>query len=114
AIGVIILFGLVTKNAILLVDYANTLRRKGRSVREAAIESGRVRLRPIAMTTFAMIFGMAPMAIGWGAGGTVRESMAVVVIGGLVSSMFFTLFLVPVVYARVAGVFKIHGTREES
>jgi len=113
AIGLIILFGLVTKNAILLVDYANTLQRKGRSIREAALESARVRLRPIAMTTFAMTFGMAPMAIGWGAGGAIRESMAIVVIGGLVSSMFFTLFLVPVVYERVATAGKIDFGKEE-
>ena len=111
AIGLIILFGLVTKNAILLVDYANTLQKRGRSVREAALESASVRLRPISMTTFAMIFGMAPMAIGWGAGGAVRESMAMVVIGGLATSMFFTLLLVPVAYERVAtlGKFELGG-----
>ena len=103
AIGLIILFGLVTKNAILLVDYANTLGARGRTVREAALESARIRLRPVAMTTLAMVFGMAPMAVGWGAGGEIRESMAMVVIGGLLSSMFFTLVLVPVVYARVAS-----------
>ena len=103
AIGLIILFGLVTKNAILLVDYANTLGRRGRSVRDAVLESARVRLRPVAMTTFAMVFGMAPMAVGWGAGGEIRKSMAVVVIGGLLSSMFFTLVLVPVVYERLAS-----------
>ncbi len=71
--------------------------------REAALESARIRLRPVAMTTLAMVFGMAPMAVGWGAGGEIRESMAMVVIGGLLSSMFFTLVLVPVVYARVAS-----------
>ena len=103
AIGLIILFGLVTKNAILLVDYANTLGARGRTVREAALESARVRLRPVAMTTLAMVFGMAPMAVGWGAGGEIRESMAMVVIGGLLSSMVFTLVLVPVVYARFAS-----------
>jgi HAE1 family hydrophobic/amphiphilic exporter-1 len=113
AIGLIILFGLVTKNAILLVDYANTLQKRGRSIRDAALESARVRLRPIAMTTFAMIFGMSPMAVGWGAGGAVRESMAIVVIGGLASSMFFTLFLVPIVYERVATLGKIEFAREE-
>ncbi|MCL4485986.1 MAG: efflux RND transporter permease subunit [Nitrospirae bacterium] len=103
AIGLIILFGLVTKNAILLVDYANTLGRRGRSVRQSALESARIRLRPVAMTTLAMVFGMAPMAVGWGAGGEIRQSMAVVVIGGLLSSMFFTLVLVPVVYERVVS-----------
>ncbi len=114
AIGLIILFGLVTKNAILLVDYANTLIRRGRSVREAVLESAAVRLRPIAMTTLAMVFGMAPMAVGWGAGGQVRQSMAVVVIGGLISSMFFTLFLVPVVYERLSLVRRPMGREEEN
>ena len=104
AIGLIILFGLVTKNAILLVDCANRERRLGRGPKEAAIVSARTRLRPISMTTFAMVFGMMPMAAGLGAGGRIRESMALVVIGGLLSSMVFTLFLVPVVYARVEGL----------
>ena len=104
AIGLIILFGLVTKNAILLVDCANRERRLGRGPKEAAIISARTRLRPISMTTFAMVFGMMPMAAGLGAGGRIRESMALVVIGGLLSSMVFTLFLVPVVYARVEGL----------
>ena len=104
AIGLIILFGLVTKNAILLVDCANRERRLGRGPKEAAIISARMRLRPISMTTFAMVFGMMPMAAGLGAGGRIRESMALVVIGGLLSSMVFTLFLVPVVYARVEGL----------
>ncbi|MGC8528588.1 MAG: efflux RND transporter permease subunit [Leptospirillia bacterium] len=104
AIGLIILFGLVTKNAILLVDCANRHRRLGKSPKQAAIISARTRLRPISMTTFAMVFGMMPMAAGLGAGGRIRESMALVVIGGLLSSMVFTLFLVPVVYSRVEGL----------
>jgi HAE1 family hydrophobic/amphiphilic exporter-1 len=104
AIGLIILFGLVTKNAILLVDCANRQRRLGKSPQESAIISARTRLRPISMTTFAMVFGMLPMAVGLGSGGRIRESMALVVIGGLLSSMAFTLFLVPVVYARVESL----------
>ena len=66
--------------------------------------SARTRLRPISMTTFAMVFGMMPMAVGLGSGGRIRESMALVVIGGLLSSMVFTLFLVPVVYSRVESL----------
>ncbi len=104
AIGLIILFGLVTKNAILLVDCANRQRRLGKGPKEAAIISARTRLRPISMTTFAMVFGMMPMAVGLGSGGRIRESMALVVIGGLLSSMVFTLFLVPVVYSRVESL----------
>lgn len=113
AIGLIILFGLVTKNAILLVDHANRQRRLGKDPREAARLSARIRLRPIAMTTLAMVFGMLPMAVGLGAGGRIRESMAVVVIGGLLSSMIFTLFLVPVVYARVVLLSERWGQVEE-
>ena len=113
AIGLIILFGLVTKNAILLVDHANRQRRSGKTPQESARLSARVRLRPIAMTTLAMVFGMLPMAVGLGAGGRIRESMAVVVIGGLLSSMIFTLFLVPVVYAKGVLLAERWGRAEE-
>ncbi len=101
AMGVIILFGLVAKNAILLVDYTNTVRRRGKSCREALMEACPVRLRPVLMTTVAMIAGMLPMSFGWGAGGALRVPMALVVIGGLLSSMLLTLVVVPVVYDRM-------------
>ena len=101
AMGLIILFGLVAKNAILLVDYTNTLRRRGLGCREALLEACPVRLRPVVMTTVAMIAGMLPMAFGWGSGGALRVPMALVVIGGLLSSMALTLIVVPVVYDRV-------------
>ena len=101
AMGVIILFGLVAKNAILLVDYTNTVRRRGKSCREALMEACPVRLRPVLMTTVAMIAGMLPMSFGWGAGGALRVPMALVVIGGLLSSMLLTLVVVPVVYDRI-------------
>ncbi|HST59986.1 MAG TPA: efflux RND transporter permease subunit, partial [Longimicrobium sp.] len=97
-IGVIMLMGLVTKNAILLVDNANERRQAGEDRRTALIEAGRVRLRPIVMTTAAMIFGMLPIAIGAGEGGGFRAPMARAVIGGLITSTLLTLVVVPVAY----------------
>jgi HAE1 family hydrophobic/amphiphilic exporter-1 len=97
-IGVIMLMGLVTKNAILLVDNANERRQAGTGRTAALIEAGRVRLRPIVMTTLAMIFGMLPIAIGMGEGGGFRAPMARAVIGGLITSTLLTLVVVPVAY----------------
>lgn len=111
-IGVIMLMGLVTKNAILLVDYTNTLRGRGLEREEALLEAGPVRLRPILMTTAAMIFGMLPVAFALSAGGELRAPMAIAVIGGLLTSMLLTLVVVPVAYStldtikeKVAGFF---------
>ena len=97
-IGLILLLGLVKKNAILLVDYTNTLRARGIERREAILEAGPVRLRPILMTTFAMIFGMLPVALGVGEGAETRSPMGVAVIGGLLTSLFLTLVVVPAAY----------------
>jgi len=97
-IGLILLMGLVKKNAILLVDYTNTLRGRGLSRREAIKEAGPVRLRPILMTTFAMVFGMVPVAFGVGEGAETRSPMGVAVIGGLLTSLFLTLLVVPAAY----------------
>jgi HAE1 family hydrophobic/amphiphilic exporter-1 len=97
-IGLIMLMGLVTKNAILLVDYAKTLRAGGMARREAMITAGRTRLRPIMMTTAAMVFGMLPLALALGAGAEMRAPMARAVIGGLLTSTFLTLLVVPVTY----------------
>jgi HAE1 family hydrophobic/amphiphilic exporter-1 len=97
-IGLIMLMGLVTKNAILLVDYAKVLRARGMGRTEAVITAGRTRLRPIMMTTLAMIFGMLPLALALGAGAEMRAPMARAVIGGLITSTFLTLLVVPVVY----------------
>lgn len=97
-IGLILLMGLVKKNAILLVDYTNTLRAQGMERREAILTAGPVRLRPILMTTFAMVMGMMPIAIGIGEGSETRAPMAVATIGGLLTSLFLTLVVVPVVY----------------
>lgn len=97
-IGFIMLMGLVTKNAILLVDFTNQALRAGRSVREAILEAGQVRLRPILMTTMAMIFGMLPMAVGVGSGGEMLAPMGRAVIGGVITSTLLTLLIVPVLY----------------
>lgn len=97
-IGIILLMGLVTKNAILLVDNANQHRREGMARDDALAEAGSVRLRPIVMTTLAMIFGMLPIALGTGEGGEFRAPMARAVIGGLITSTLLTLIVVPVVY----------------
>ncbi|HEX6064619.1 MAG TPA: efflux RND transporter permease subunit, partial [Longimicrobiales bacterium] len=97
-IGLIMLMGLVTKNAILLVDNANERRLKGSDRRTALIDAGAVRLRPIMMTTAAMIFGMLPIALALGEGGGFRAPMARAVIGGLITSTMLTLIVVPVVY----------------
>ena len=100
-IGMIMLFGLVAKNGILLVDYANTLRKRGLTYAEGIVTAGGTRLRPIVMTTAAMVFGMLPLALGRTEGGEIRMSMGIVLIGGLLSSLFLTLFLVPAMYVTV-------------
>lgn len=98
-IGLIVLIGLVAKNAILLVDFTNHIRsEQNMDVFEALIEAGKERLRPILMTTFAMIFGMLPIALASGDGAEMKNGMAWAIIGGLTSSMILTLIVVPVVY----------------
>jgi HAE1 family hydrophobic/amphiphilic exporter-1 len=97
-IGVIMLMGLVTKNAILLVDFVNKARDHGSDRRTALIDAGELRLRPIVMTTLAMIFGMLPTALALGSGAEFRAPMAHAVIGGLITSTLLTLVVVPVVY----------------
>jgi HAE1 family hydrophobic/amphiphilic exporter-1 len=103
-IGVIMLMGLVVKNAILLVDYANHQVEQGKTAKEALMIAGPVRLRPILMTTAAMIFGMLPVALALGEGGQQRSPMAVTVIGGLITSTVLSLVVVPVVYSLFEGL----------
>jgi HAE1 family hydrophobic/amphiphilic exporter-1 len=98
-IGFIMLMGLVTKNGILLVEFANQLRHAGKTTTEALLEAGQVRLRPILMTTIAMIAGMIPVALARGDGAEMRVPMAVTIIGGLITSTVLTLGIVPVVYS---------------
>ncbi len=97
-VGLIMLLGLVAKNGILIVDFTNHLKEQGLSVKEALVEAGQERLRPILMTTIAMITGMLPIALATGSGAEVKNGMAWVIIGGLTSSMFLTLLLVPCMY----------------
>jgi HAE1 family hydrophobic/amphiphilic exporter-1 len=103
-IGLIMLMGLVTKNAILLVDFTNQARAKGTTRDEALVKAGSTRLRPIVMTTLAMIFGMLPSAFVIGSGAELRAPMARAVIGGLITSTLLTLVVVPVVYTYLDGL----------
>jgi len=103
-IGMVLLVGMVTKNGILLVEFANQLREGGMSVRDAMIRSGSVRLRPILMTAISTISGILPIAIGFGAGAESRRPMGVVVVGGMLTSTFLTLFVIPLVYTLSADV----------
>jgi HAE1 family hydrophobic/amphiphilic exporter-1 len=97
-LGVIMLIGLVCKNAIMLVDYTNQRRAAGETIRTALIQANHARLRPILMTTIAMAFGMFPIALASGAGAEWKNGLAWVIIGGLISSLFLTLIIVPVIY----------------
>ena len=97
-IGFMLLMGMVGKNAVLLVDFANHAVNRGKSADDALIEAGEKRLRPILMTTIAMVFAMLPLAIGTGLGSETKAPMAISVIGGLISSMVLTLLVVPVIY----------------
>ncbi len=97
-IGMILLIGLVTKNSILLVEYANQLKRSGMSAVDAMLQSGSIRLRPIVMTSVATIMGAMPIALGLGAGSASRRPLGYAIVGGMVFSTVLTLFLVPVVY----------------
>jgi hydrophobic/amphiphilic exporter-1 (mainly G- bacteria), HAE1 family len=98
-IGVVMLMGLVTKNAILLVDFANQARAAGMARREALLQAARIRLRPILMTTLAMVFGMVPLAFSLTEGSEQRAPMGQAVIGGVITSSVLTLVVVPVAYA---------------
>jgi hydrophobic/amphiphilic exporter-1 (mainly G- bacteria), HAE1 family len=97
-IGMIMLVGLVAKNAILLVDFTNTLRSRGMSRTEALLEAGPTRLRPILMTTMTLVFAMIPLALKLGDGAESRSPMAVVVLGGMITSTLLTLVMVPCAY----------------
>jgi multidrug efflux pump len=114
-IGLIMLIGLVTKNAILVVEFANQRRARGMELVEAVVGAARIRLRPILMTTLSTIFGILPIAMGRGAGGESRMPLGMAVVGGMVFSTFLTLVVVPVVYtllARWAGMPK--GAKAET
>ncbi|HEV8128085.1 MAG TPA: efflux RND transporter permease subunit, partial [Candidatus Eisenbacteria bacterium] len=106
-IGLIMLIGLVTKNSILIVEYANQLRARGLSITDAVAEAAKIRLRPILMTSLATVFGILPIAIGLGAGAEARRPLGIAVVGGMLFSTFLTLVLVPVVYTYLARYTKV-------
>jgi HAE1 family hydrophobic/amphiphilic exporter-1 len=112
-IGIVLLMGLVTKNAILLVDYTNILRATGMGIQEALLKAGPVRLRPILMTSTAMVLGMLPTALKGGEGSAFRAPMATAVIGGVIVSTFLTLIVVPVVYVFMDR-FTLKGSRRSA
>jgi multidrug efflux pump len=97
-IGLILLLGLVTKNSILLVEFANQQRERGLNAHDAMVQAGAIRLRPILMTAFSTIAGILPIAIGFGAGAESRRPMGIAVVGGMLTSTFLTLIVIPVVY----------------
>jgi HAE1 family hydrophobic/amphiphilic exporter-1 len=108
-IGVVILVGIVVNDAIIKVDFINQMRRQGLALRESILEAGRVRLRPILMTTVTTILGLTPMALGIGSGADLRAPLALAVIGGLASATLLTLIVVPVAYDLIAGA--VEGRR---
>ena len=95
------LAGIVVNNAIVLVDYINTLRREGVTPEEAVLKAGTVRLRPILMTAITTILGLLPLALGFGEGTEIQAPLAITVIGGLVTSTILTLFIIPVIYVSL-------------
>lgn len=108
-LGMIMLIGLVAKNAIMIVDFTNARKEAGASTHDALIQANHARLRPILMTTIAMIFGMLPIALATGAGAEMNKGLAWVVIGGLTSSLFLTLIIVPVVYSLFDSILRRMG-----
>jgi len=101
-IGLIMLVGLVTKNSILIVEFANQQRAQGFSFIDAVVNAATIRLRPILMTSFATIFGILPIAIGLGAGAESRRPLGLAVVGGMLFSTFLTLVIIPIVYTLLA------------
>ena len=103
-LGLIMLMGLVVKNAILIVDFTNQLKEQGKHYKEALIIAGKERMRPILMTTIAMVIGMLPIALAKGTASEWKNGLAWVIIGGLLSSLIITVYLVPMVYAIVDSI----------
>jgi multidrug efflux pump len=102
-IGMIMLVGLMAKNGILIVEFANQLRDQGRTVRQAIIEGATVRFRPVLMTGISTIFGALPLVMAVGAGAESRMSIGIVIIGGLMFATVLTLFIIPLLYNWLAG-----------
>lgn len=118
--GIIMMLGIVVSNGVLLVDYTNVLRRRGESLHRAVVTGARTRLRPILMTSLATVFGLLPMAIGFGTGAETNAPLARAVAGGLSVSTLLTLFLVPTMYVILEERFprrfevEIHEQRSAS
>jgi HAE1 family hydrophobic/amphiphilic exporter-1 len=110
-LGLIMLMGLVTKNAILIVDFTNQLKAEGLHYRDALVQAGKERMRPILMTTLAMAIGMLPIALAKGTASEWKNGLAWVIIGGLLSSLILTVFLVPMMYYLVDRVKERVGGR---
>ncbi|MFC7522445.1 efflux RND transporter permease subunit [Parapedobacter sp. GCM10030251] len=113
-IGTVMLIGLVTKNGILIVEFANQLKERGRPVREAIVEAAEARLRPILMTSLAISLGALPIAMALGAAATSRIGMGVVIVGGTLFSLVLTLYIIPAVYAMWSREHKVNPELEEA
>ena len=118
-VGLVMLVGLVTKNSILIVEFANQLRKRGHSVVDAAREAARTRFRPILMTAISTIVGILPLALGQGAGGESRAPLGTAVVGGMLFATLLTLFVVPAAYVLVdrlatAGLRSVRALRPET
>jgi multidrug efflux pump len=111
-VGLVTLIGLITKHGILIVEFSNQLRAKGKHIREAVSESATLRLRPILMTTGAMVLGAVPLALATGAGAESRQDIGWVIVGGLLVGTFFTLFVIPVVYTYLSRRVFIEADQE--
>jgi multidrug efflux pump len=111
-VGLVTLIGLITKHGILIVEFSNQLHAKGKPIREAVIESATLRLRPILMTTGAMVLGAVPLAVATGAGAESRQDIGWVIVGGLLVGTFFTLFVIPVVYTYLSRRVFIEADQE--
>ena len=110
-IGLVMLVGLASKNAILIVEFAEQLRARGLSVAEAAVEAARIRLRPILMTSFAFILGVVPLVVATGAGQAGRHSVGTTVFGGMIASTVLNLFFIPVLYLAIESARERMATR---